>query len=67
MSKALRDNEISDEEFSMIIKELKKFEVLKAQIRIKYQKNSVKEYDPAVVKQRVREELLKELKGESLT
>ena len=32
ISKALRDNKISDEEFSLIIEELKKFEKLKAEI-----------------------------------
>ena len=65
VSKALRDNKISDEEFSMIIEELKKFEKLKAEIRLKAQKNSVKESDPVALRQRVREEILKELKGGS--
>ena len=62
VSKALNDNKISDEEFSLIIEELKKFEKLKAEIRLKAQKNLNGE-DPMVLRQRVRKEILKELKG----
>ena len=65
VSKALRDNKISDDEFSMIIEELKKFEKLKAEIRLKAQKSQMKGDDLVVMKQRVREEILKELKGGS--
>ena len=36
ISKALRDEKISDEEFSLIIKEVDKFEDLKIQIRQKF-------------------------------
>ena len=39
VSKALRDNTISDSEFSLIMDELKKFEKLKAEIRARAQKN----------------------------
>ena len=62
VSKALRDNKISDEQFSLIIEELKNFEKLKAEIRAKAQKNMNGE-DPVVLRQRVRNEILKELKG----
>ena len=62
VSKALNDNKISDEEFSLIIEELKKFEKLKAEIRLKAKKNLTGE-DPMVLRQRVRKEILKELKG----
>ena len=48
--------------FSLIIEELKKFEKLKAEIRSKAQKNMDGE-DPLVLRQRVRQEILKELKG----
>ena len=63
VSKALRDNKISVEEFSMIIEELKKFENLKAEIRLKAQKNSMKGDDPVALRQSVKKEILKELKG----
>ena len=62
VSKALRDNKISDEQFSLIIEELKNFEKLKAEIRAKAQKNMNGE-DPMVLRQRGRKEILKELKG----
>ena len=62
VSKALSDNKISDEQFSLIIEELKKFEKLKAEIRAKAQTNMSGE-DPLVLRQRVRNEILKELKG----
>ena len=62
VSKALRDNKISDEQFSLTIEELKNFEKLKSEIRAKAQKNMSGE-DTVVLRQRVREEILKELKG----
>ena len=65
VSKSLIDNNISDEEFSLIIEELKKFEKLKAEIRLKAQKNPTKGGDPVALRQRVREELLRELRGGS--
>ena len=52
ISKALRDNKISDEEFSLIIEELKKFETLK--------------YDSTMLKNQAREEILRELSGGQL-
>ena len=62
VSKALRDNKISDEQFSLIIEELKNFEKLKSEIRAKAQKNIDAE-DPLVLRQRIRKEILEELKG----
>jgi len=61
VSKALKDNKISDEEFSLIISELDKFEALKLEIRQKsrkYEKNTV---DMHKLREEVRGEILKGL------
>ena len=63
VSKALRDNTISDEEFSMIIEELKKFETMKGEVRQKDQKRPMKRYDSVMLKKQAREEILRELGG----
>ena len=61
VSKALRDNEISDKEFSIILAELEKFQKLKQEIRQKFRKDSEKNFDMSMIRKKVREDLLKEL------
>ena len=64
VSKALKDNEISDQEFSIILAELEKFQKLKQEIRQKFRKDSEKNFDMSIIRKKVREDLLKELVGE---
>ncbi len=59
VSKALQDSVISDEEFSLILNEVEKFEALKLQIRQKSGKE--KNVDMTKVRDDVRAEILKSL------
>ncbi|EDO26250.1 predicted protein [Nematostella vectensis] len=61
VSKALKDNKISDEEFSLILKEVDKFEALKLQIRQKSRKEDEKNVNITKLRETVREEILKDL------
>ena len=63
VSKALKDNVISDQEFSIILAELEKFQKLKLEIRQKFRKDAEKNLDMSVIRREVREDLLKELTG----
>ena len=63
VSKALKDNVISDQEFSIILAELEKFQKLKQEIRQKFRKDSEKNLDMGMIRREVREDLLKELTG----
>ena len=63
VSKALKDNAISDQEFSIILAELEKFQKLKQEVRQKFRKDSEKNFDMSVIRRKVREDLLKELTG----
>ena len=64
--KALRDNKISDEEFSSILSEVDKYNELKSAIRAKYRRS--KEANEAYVedfKKQIRSELMEKLKGDT--
>ena len=61
VSKAMKDNHISDEEFSLILGELDKFEALKRSIRRKGRRVDEKNPDMNKLKESVREEILKDL------
>ena len=61
VSKALKDNRISDEEFSLILSEVDKFETLKLQIRQKSRKEDEKSVNITKLREEVRGEILKEL------
>ena len=61
VSKALKDNKISDPEFSLILAETEKFEQLKSEIRQKAQKETEKKLDLSQIRTEVRAEILKEL------
>jgi len=61
VSKALKDNKISDEEFSLILSEVNKFEALKKEIRQKSRKEEEKNINMTKLREEVREEILKEL------
>ena len=63
VSKALKDNVISDQEFSIILAELEKFQKLKLEIRQKFRKEAEKNLDMSMIRKKVREDLLKELTG----
>ena len=63
VSKALKDNVISDQEFSIILAELEKFQKLKLEIRQKFRKDAEKNLDMSMIRREVREDLLKELTG----
>ena len=60
VSKALKDNRISDEEFSLILSEVDKFETLKLQIRQKSRKEDEKSVNITKLREEVRGEILKE-------
>ena len=65
ISKAMRDNKISDEEFSSILSEVDKYNELKSAIRAKYRRS--KEANEAYVedlKKQIRSELMEKLKGD---
>ena len=61
VSKALKDNEISDEEFSLVLSEVDKFETLKQSIRRKHRKEGEKNIDISQIRKDVKAELVKEL------
>ena len=61
VSKALQDNVISSQEFSLILAEVNKFEKLKHEIRQKYRKGTEKKVDMSQIRTEVRAEILKEL------
>ena len=61
VSKALKDNTISDQEFSLILSEVDKFEKLKMEIRQKTRKDTEKNLNMNQIRTEVREEILKEL------
>ena len=63
VSKALRDNVISDQEFSIILEELKKFEKLKLEIRQKFRRDTEKNLNMSQIRRDVRADILKELTG----
>ena len=57
ISKALRDNSINEKEFTLIMTELDKYEALKNEIRMTFQKKE----EPQVNIEKLREEIKKEL------
>ena len=65
ISKALTDDKISEEEFSIILAEMNKFDELKQDIRRKYQKNKdasgARPEDLTELKRQIRSEILKKL------
>ena len=61
VSKAMKDNEISDQEFSLGFGEVQKFENLKQSIRRKHRKETEKRMDVSQIRKDVRAEILKEL------
>ena len=61
VSKALKDNIISEKEFSLILAEEGKFEKLKLEIRKKSRKETEKNLDMSQIRTEVRAEILKEL------
>ena len=61
VSKALKDNAISDQEFSLILSEVEKFEKLKQEIRQKTRKDTEKNLNMNQIRTEVRAEILKEL------
>ena len=61
VSKALKDNAISDQEFSLILSEVDKFEKLKLEIRQKTRKDTEKNLNMNQIRTEVRAEILKEL------
>ena len=63
VSKALKDNAISDQEFSLILSEVDKFEKLKLEIRQKTHKDTEKNLNMNQIRTEVREEILKDLTG----
>ena len=63
VSKALKDNAISDQEFSLILSEVDKFEKLKLEIRQKGRKDTEKNLNMNQIRTEVRAEILKELTG----
>ena len=63
VSKALKDNVISDQEFSIILSELEKFQKLKLEVRQKFRKDTEKNLDMPALRREVREDILKELAG----
>ena len=63
VSKALKDNVISDQEFSIILAELEKFQKLKLEVRQKFRKDTEKNLDMPALRREVREDILKELTG----
>ena len=63
VSKALKDNTISEQEFSLILSEVEKFEKLKLEIRQKNRKDTEKNLNMNQIRREVREEILKELTG----
>ena len=65
VSKALKDNIISDQEFSIILAELEKFQKLKQKVRQKFRKTTEKNFDMSIIRKKVREDLLKELTNPS--
>ena len=63
VSKALKDNVISDQEFSIILAELEKFQKLKLEVRQKFRRDTEKNLDMPALRREVREALVKELTG----
>ena len=64
ISKARKDNKISDQEFSQVLGEVQKFEELKKSIRRKHRKETEKNMDISQIRKDVRaEEIGKILKG----
>ena len=61
VSKALKDNVVSDQEFSIILAELEKFQKLKLEIRQKFRRDTEKNLNMSQIRREVRSELLKEL------
>ena len=61
VSKALKDNKISDQEFSLVLSEVDKFETLKQSIRRKHRKEGEKWMDISQIRKDIRAELVKEL------
>ena len=61
VSKALNDNEVSDNEFALIIEEKEKFNSLKLGIRQKYQKEEEKKLDMKQLRADIKNELMQKL------
>ena len=61
VSKALKDNEISDEEFSLVLSEVEKFETLKQSIRQKHQKKDEKNINISQIEKDIKAKLVKQL------
>ena len=61
VSKAMNDKEISDKEFSLILREVEKFDTLKQSIRRKHRAEGEKRMDMSQIRKDVRAEILKEL------
>ena len=61
VSKALKDNTISEQEFSIILAELEKFEKLKLEVRQKFRRDTEKNLNMSQIRREVRADILKEL------
>ena len=61
VSKALKDNAISEQEFSIILAELEKFEKLKLEVRQKFRRDTEKNLNMSQIRREVRADILKEL------
>ena len=61
VSKAMNDKEITDQEFSLILREVEKFYTLKQSIRRKHRAEGEKRMDMSQIRKDVRAEILKEL------
>ena len=61
VSKALKDNAISDQEFSIILAELEKFEKLKTRNPSKFRKDTEKNLNMSQIRREVRADILKKL------
>ena len=61
VSKALTDNEVSDNEFALIIAEKEKFNSLKRGIRQKYRKEEEKKLDVKQLRADIKNELMQKL------
>ena len=61
VSKAMQDNEITDQEFSLVLGEVQKFENLKQSIRRKHRVENQKRMEMSQIRKDVRAEILKEL------
>ena len=55
ISKALKDDKVTDEEFRLILEELEKYKVMKEEVRTKTKKNIVTEREESLIERRRQE------------